>query len=319
MAANPFSVPEGVLDRPAAAHSSTCRVSVLINTYNHARFLRSCIDSVLAQTRAPDEIIVYDDGSTDDSTDILRSYGERIRVLSRPNGGRGALANQAQAIHQAFLQSTGALILLLDGDDLFLPDKIDRYERAFLSDPAAVMVQAPMRRMDLEGRSLGDEWDSMRHQADPLDFVYRHNELNIFYPTSSLAFSRSYLSARLPLDMDDALGLWPDARLALLAPHFGRVITLDEPLSCWRRHPGSLTVRDRMQEYTQLHYKERYFNAFCRVSGLPTIQIWRNPRTWRVWLRERVMPRRRPRWFQALRWSLMSRSEKQRLQGGAGR
>lgn len=93
-------------------------VSVIIGTYNGARYLRPTIDSVLAQTYSPIEVIVVDDGSKDDTWAILQSYGDRIRAVRQANGGvpmaRNAGLNHAQ----------GEFIALMDHDDLCMPERI---------------------------------------------------------------------------------------------------------------------------------------------------------------------------------------------------
>lgn len=99
------------------------RVSVLINNYNYGRFLDYCLSSVARQTRAVDEIIVYDDGSTDESAAVLERWRSKATVISQPNFGHAPGFNQANAINQAFSASTGDIICLLDADDAFLPRK----------------------------------------------------------------------------------------------------------------------------------------------------------------------------------------------------
>jgi len=94
-------------------------VSVIIPTYNRWQVLQRAIDSVLAQSTAADEIIVVDDGSTDNTRDLLLStYGEHIRVMSQPNKGVSAARNAGLKI------SSGDWIALLDSDDEWLPDKL---------------------------------------------------------------------------------------------------------------------------------------------------------------------------------------------------
>ena len=63
------------------------KVSVIVPTFNRAHYLRECLDSLLAQTVAASEIIVVNDGSTDNTAEILREYGKAVRVIEKPNGG----------------------------------------------------------------------------------------------------------------------------------------------------------------------------------------------------------------------------------------
>ncbi|MGL5878790.1 MAG: glycosyltransferase family 2 protein, partial [Xenococcaceae cyanobacterium] len=92
-------------------------VSILINNYNYGKFLPEAIDSALAQTYDRCETIVVDDGSTDNSQEIIASYGDRIVPIFKTNGG------QASAFNAGFAASSGDIICFLDADDVFLPEK----------------------------------------------------------------------------------------------------------------------------------------------------------------------------------------------------
>ena len=93
-------------------------VSIVINNYNYARYLGDAIDSALAQTWHPLEVIVVDDGSTDDSWSVIQRYGERVRAMRQPNGGQGA------AYNAGFAASRGEWVLFLDADDLLDVDAL---------------------------------------------------------------------------------------------------------------------------------------------------------------------------------------------------
>ncbi|MHB8484230.1 MAG: glycosyltransferase family 2 protein [Candidatus Acidiferrales bacterium] len=93
-------------------------VSVIIPAYNAAPFLAECLQSVLGQTRRPDEIIVVDDGSTDATPEIAKSFGQDIRYFRKPNGGTSSARNFGIA------RAAGSLIALQDADDVWLPKKL---------------------------------------------------------------------------------------------------------------------------------------------------------------------------------------------------
>jgi len=94
-------------------------VSVIIPTYNRAALLCEAVDSVLQQTYRNIEVIVVDDGSTDDTTAVMEKYGDRVRYSRRPNAGVNAARNLG------FKQSKGEFIALLDSDDLWAPYKLE--------------------------------------------------------------------------------------------------------------------------------------------------------------------------------------------------
>ncbi|HWL14649.1 MAG TPA: glycosyltransferase [Opitutus sp.] len=267
------------------------RVSVLINNRDNAPFLRECVESVLGQTRQAEEVIVFDDGSVDGSGEILAGYGAAIRVLKGTGGDGTPMQNQGRAIEAAFAASTGEFIFLLDADDAYGPRHVAEYLRAFERSGNVIMVQAPLWKIDADGHGLGCEYDERRHATDYLKHIYATHEVNIYYPTSSLAFRRRYLEARLPLADDDGLALWPDARLALIAPHFGDVVTLEEPQTFWRRHPRSHTVASKVSVYEQVRMNRVYYNRFCARAGLPLVRSWRSPQHLKRWLRHICPPR----------------------------
>lgn len=291
----------------------TPRTSVLINNFNHAAYLEHALKSVFEQVPAPDEVIFYDDGSTDDSLRVVERYRDRMVVLARPHGSGTPLQNQARAIVEAFRVCTGELIFLLDGDDAFLPGKIAAYLEAYERRPGTVMVQAPLERIDGHGRYVGMEFELPRHQEDYLAHIYAEHELNIYYPTSALAFSRSFLEQVLPLDMDDGRAIWPDARMALIAPHFGAVAAISRPLSQWRRHARSHTVVKAPSIYRLVRLNQEYFNAFCRAKGLPTISPWRSRYHRRRWFRHYFLPDAFARWYRVLRWATLSEEKKRQM------
>jgi glycosyltransferase involved in cell wall biosynthesis len=99
------------------------RFSVLIPTHNREEYLRQAIDSVLGQSFTDYEIFVIDDGSTDGTPELLRSYGNRIRALRQANQGPEAARNSAA------LQASGEYLAFLDSDDLLMPGALEVYER----------------------------------------------------------------------------------------------------------------------------------------------------------------------------------------------
>jgi glycosyltransferase involved in cell wall biosynthesis len=266
------------------------QISVLINNRDNAAFLRRCVESVFEQSRPADEVIVYDDGSTDNSRAILETFGDRIRVRNGLGGTGTPMQNQGHAIEEAFAESKGKFIFLLDSDDAFGPDHIKCYMQEFERSAGVIMVQAPLWKIDESGFNVGLEYDERRHAKNYVEHIYSNHEVNIYYPTSSLAFRRDYLKQRLPLDQSDGLPLWPDARLALIAPHFGDIITLDEPHTFWRRHPRSHTVVKKTSVYEQVRLNRAYYNRFCVSRGLAPVRSWRSRQQMKRWLRHICPP-----------------------------
>ena len=107
-------------------------VSVLMANYDYGRYIGEAIESVLAQTYQQFELIVCDDGSTDNSREVIEQFvsrDSRVRLVSKENGG------VASALNAAYAASTGEIICLLDSDDLFHPEKLKKVVEAFRKFP----------------------------------------------------------------------------------------------------------------------------------------------------------------------------------------
>ena len=126
------------------------KVSVIIPNYNYGRFLGQAIQSVLDQSLQPHEIIVVDDGSTDDSKEILRSFGDSIIVVEQANNGVAAARNKGGEI------STGEFLAFLDADDYWLPEKLEKQMEKFRSDAEIGFVHCGLMNVDENGTHLDD-------------------------------------------------------------------------------------------------------------------------------------------------------------------
>ncbi len=110
-------------------------VSVIVPTYNRAHMLQEAIDSVLAQTYPHFELLVVDDGSTDGTQKLLRSYGHRINAIYQENAGVSAARNRG------IRSASGEMIALLDSDDYWMPGKLTAQVDLFMNTPQAVICQ----------------------------------------------------------------------------------------------------------------------------------------------------------------------------------
>ena len=257
---------------------------MLVNNFNNGPWLADCLSSLLAQTRPPDEIILYDDGSSDDSVAIARRFAPTVVTFDGPRLDRPPHINHGEAIAQAFRRSTGDILFLLDSDDLFLPQKIARYLDAFATSPRPVLVQAPLGLIDAHGRGFPRPPEPTKHTTNPFETAYTHTDIDLFYPTSSLAFTRAFLENELPIDWTDRLPAWADMRLCIAALFAGPVLTLDEELGLWRRHPQADSVRAaRRRSYllAQTCLRNRLFNRRARLTGHRALPLWKNRRFYR--------------------------------------
>src|SRR5262245_55041870 len=105
------------------------RLSVIVPLYNTRAYIAEAIDSILAQTRPPDDVVVVDDGSTDGSPDLVAGYAPRVRLF------RLAHAGSATALNRGIVETTGEAIAFLDADDLGVRDKLELQEAALQAEP----------------------------------------------------------------------------------------------------------------------------------------------------------------------------------------
>ncbi len=129
-------------------------VSVVIPNYNYGRFLSEAVENVLRQSYPCREIIVVDDGSTDDSLNILEKYEGKIRVIRQPNCGVGVARNTGVE------NSTGDVIAFLDADDFWATDKIEKQINELELDEDVGLVSCGMREFDTDRKVIQDYLDS---------------------------------------------------------------------------------------------------------------------------------------------------------------
>ncbi len=125
-------------------------LSVIVPAYNCERYIGEALESVLAQTTSDEEIIVVDDGSTDDTASIAQGFGPRVRVVREPHRGIAATFNRGMS------EARGWLIASCDADDRWLPGKLQFQRAALEADPSLEAVFGHVRQFlspEVEDRS----------------------------------------------------------------------------------------------------------------------------------------------------------------------
>jgi hypothetical protein len=208
-------------------------LSIIITNYNYARWLRESVNSALGQTYSPCEVIVVDDGSTDHSRDVLEEFAGRITPVYKSNGG------QASAFNSGFARCNGDVIMFLDADDELHPTAGER-AIARLHETGAAKVHWPLRVID----SIGEDTGAMLPSA-PLpqgdlgaDLLEEGPWMGANPPTSGNAWSRDFLKQVLPMP-EQTYRICADAYLLALAPLYGTLATIDQPLGCYRAHESN--------------------------------------------------------------------------------
>ena len=212
------------------------RVSVLIDTYNHERFIERAITSVLEQDMPMDgvEIVVVDDGSTDRTPEIIRRFEPRVLLLQKPNGG------QASAFNTGFARLKGEIIALLDGDDWWEPQKLRLVLDTFRDNPGIGTIGTALNEVDTEGKHLRlvspyfPDAFFLRTMQEGIQF----RSLMTYMGTSRLALRRTVLEEILPIPED--LVIEADEYLATLAVAISGGRVIDRALTNYRYHSGNL-------------------------------------------------------------------------------
>ncbi|HXN12862.1 MAG TPA: glycosyltransferase family 2 protein [Candidatus Acidoferrales bacterium] len=253
----------------ASTQSGRALVSIVIPNYNYGQYLRCAIDSALAQTYSPVEVIVVDDGSTDDSREVIESYGERIAPIIKANGGHGS------ALNAGYAASRGEIVIFLDADDELMPAAVDHVVKAWR--PGVAKAQFQLEMVDESGKPLGERvpaFDNFLPNGDIRDRIQRFGEYPSS-PSSGNAYSRAALERLMP--MDEAL--WPagsEKSLVFLTPFFGDVVSIREPLGRYRIHAANDSgFKGRHLEKLHRRLSAVYFipETICNVAASKGIAL----------------------------------------------
>ena len=231
-------------------------VTVLMPTWNRAPFVAEAVASVLGQSYGALELVVVDDGSTDDTSDVLGAIrDQRLRVIATPHRGIGA------ALNAAFAVASGDVVARLDSDDLWLPTMLADQLAALVARVDVDVVHARSQVIDASGRRRDELWGRpLRVPDDPL--------LSLLYVDPICTITAVYRRRLL-----DHVGPWPehvqvgeDADLNLrVALAGGRFLFRDAVVALNRRHPGN-----QSGDPTRFHAGRRaVLDAFYAHPHLP--------------------------------------------------
>lgn len=205
-------------------------VSIVINNYNYARYLGAAIDSALAQTWHPLEVVVVDDGSSDDSWSVIEGYGDRVRAIRQPNGGQGA------AYNSGFAACRGEWVLFLDSDDLLDIGAVARLLAFAKADVAK--LHGYLRRIDADGQPLGGAVPYIAHSGTDVREIAEHFRQYAGPPASGNLYRRSAIAPYFPLDAP-AWRRSADTVPNLLCVFHGTVVAVPGTIGCYRLHTSA--------------------------------------------------------------------------------
>ena len=207
-------------------------VSVIIPAYNVGQYLAAAINSALQQVHLPDEIIVVDDGSTDKTPEVAKSFGDRVKYLRQENAGPAAARNLG------LREAKCEWVAFLDGDDLWLPWHLSEAMKVKARHPEAALFCGSTIDIDKDFRHPG-QTRPVAARKMPLGEFVRHNPV----ATSTVLARKDAIistggfdpSFHGPEDYD----LW----MRIAAKY--HIICIDIPLARYRNRPGSLSMDDR--------------------------------------------------------------------------
>jgi glycosyltransferase involved in cell wall biosynthesis/SAM-dependent methyltransferase len=204
-------------------------VSVVITNYNYGRYLPQAIDSVLSQSYPEVELVVVDDGSTDESGDVLARYRGRLRVIRQENRGVSAARNRGVS------ETRGELVAFLDADDVWLPEKLLRQVEAFRNRLVG-MVCCEMRYLDAAGARTGSTSSDLG--PDPLRRLALLRGPGVPGAGSTAVVRRS-LFERVGL-FDERLSTSADWDFCRRVTCRSEIAILPEPLVLYRQHSAAM-------------------------------------------------------------------------------
>jgi glycosyltransferase involved in cell wall biosynthesis len=278
-------------------------VSVLIRNYNCEQYVRLALESVLAQTYGNFEAVVYDDGSTDNSREIVQNYVKkdpRVRLVAQENGG------VARAANTVFANSEGNLISFLDSDDLFKPSKLEKVVAAFRLAPRCGLYADPVQPISSTAKPLGRPFPEKLDQGWRGPETLQTGGYNVFPPMSGLSFRREVLSFLLPIPAQ--IKWLEDYYLAATARFFTETARAPECLTEYRIHESNrsagsggnlsscLSSFDPQAHAKFVHGLEKvlpvqreFLRRFYGSEVAEALRLEDNPRYWDVLLGIRVL------------------------------
>jgi FkbM family methyltransferase len=257
--------------------TATPLISVLITTYNYGRFIEEAIDSVLSQDFPLDqvEIIVVDDGSTDETAVRVKKYGSRVRYFYQSNRG------QAAALNLGFAKARGEIISLLDADDYFLPGKLSRVAEAFCGDAALGMFYHPFLEFDMETKKE-------RVSRFPLVSGSPFTDLAKFSsyvgPGTSVSFRRQFLRKLFPIP--EEIRMLADGYIGSLIIFVAPILATSECLAAYRFHDkncfhaedGQISIETRQKRVRffqiEIAAMSRWFSANRYTRREPAVRMF---------------------------------------------
>ena len=220
--------------------STKLSLSIALATYNGEHYIREQLDSIVCQTRKPDELVISDDASADSTLDIIKDFERSAPFPVKLQINKERLGS-TQNFESAIRACTGDIIFLCDQDDIWYPDKITRIEDCFVNNPDAGAVFTDADIVDQNLQSYGPRlWEKVRfspreqeqvNEGDAFTVLLKH-----FVVTgATMAFRSKYRDFLVPIPR-----IWVhDAWIAFLISASSSLIAIPKPLIAYRQHSSN--------------------------------------------------------------------------------
>jgi len=216
------------------------KISIALCTYNGSKYLPDQLKSYLDQSRLPDELVVCDDRSSDDTLQILENFKQQVTFpvhiyINEVNLG------STKNFEKAITLCTGDIIIFSDQDDVWLPAKIEKFEKIFHDHPNVGFVSSDLVNVDQNLSDLGTTMFSLLGLSDKLKQAFHSNKgfdiliRKNFFTGASSAFRKSLLEKVVPISKQWVHDGW----ISIIISVYSGIYIIDEPLTLYRQHASN--------------------------------------------------------------------------------
>ena len=236
------------------------KASVVIANYNNSKFINECVESLNNQTYKDIEIIFFDDNSQDNSLEIIKKF-ENIKIIENKSQTKFGSFNQMNAFKKSIQSSTGDIILLLDSDDFFRNDKVEKVVDFFSKNKNDnIVFDYPIIKKDNEE-------------------IPQKKKINLFntywgyiHPTSCISIKREYSEKLFETVIDNKFSdIWLDLRILLFSKYLDKYKVINENLTFYRQFEGNIS--SKFKKFSKSWWQRRnlaheYFLNFKMINNL---------------------------------------------------
>ena len=250
--------------------NAKCLVSIIINNYNYGHFLPNAIDSALNQTYKNIEVIVVDDGSTDNSQEIIHNYGDKIIPVFKENG------DHASTFNAGFAVSQGSIICCLDADDKFVLDKVNQIVEVFNSHPEIGWCFHPLQLINSQTEAVLGITRAFPNLPEDISTLcdmrsqLQQGTIAFYAPsTSALCFRRNLLEQILP--MPEILKQAADRYLTYSSIFLSTGFFLNQQLTIQGIHNSNDGTFQQGQKFRQKKARNQIVAAYLLRAKFPEL------------------------------------------------